>query len=124
VLLTSATGDIQVNVDNRLDVPVKLRVRFEARTLGLETTPSRLVEVPALTTVPVQIRAQAQRTGEFFVDAQLEDRNGGAFGEPTVINLRSTGYGRVALSLTLGAALVLLVAAAVRVARRALRSRV
>jgi hypothetical protein len=123
VLLTSASGTIQVSITNSLDVPVTVRVRFEARTLGLVATQSPLVEVAPDTLVPVNIRTTAQRSGRFFVDAHLVDRNGDDFGQPTVVNLRSTRYGRTALALTLGSAGVLLIAAAVRVVRRTLRHR-
>ncbi|MCW2543717.1 MAG: glycoprotein [Frankiales bacterium] len=121
VLLTSASGTIQVSITNSLEVPVTVRVRFEARTLGLVAAQSPLVEVAPDTLVPVNIRTTAQRSGRFFVDAHLVDRNGDDFGQPTVVNLRSTRYGRTALALTIGSAGVLLIAAAVRVVRRTLR---
>jgi hypothetical protein len=121
VLLTSSSGTLQVSITNNLDVPVTLRVRFAPRTLGLVTHSSGLVDVAPDTLVPVNIRATAQRSGQFFVDAHLVDRNGDDFGQPTVINLRSTRYGRLALALTLGSAGVLLIAAAFRLVRRAVR---
>lgn len=121
VLLTSSTGAIQVNVENRLDVDITVRVRFASRTLGLLTAQSDLVDVAAGHAVPVSVRATAQRSGQFFVDAHLVDRSGADFGTATVVNLRSTRYGRLALAVTIGAAGVLLLAASVRLVRRARR---
>ena len=123
VLLTSASGTIQVSITNSLDVPVTLRVRFKARTAGLKAAESPPVEVAPDTLVPVSIRTTAERSGRFFVDAHLVDRNGHDFGQPTVVNVRSTRYGRTALALTIGSAGVLLIAAALRVVRRTLRHR-
>ena len=121
VLLTSSSGTIQVGLTNNLNVPVTVRVRFEARTLGLLTKETGLIEVAPDTTVPVNVRATAQRSGRFFVDAHVVDRNGQDFGQPTVVSLRSTRYGRTALALTIGGAGVLLIAAAARLVRRAVR---
>ena len=123
VLLTSSRGTIQVGLTNNLDVPVKVRVRFKARTAGLKEQESGEIEVPPATTVPVNVRATAERSGRFFVDAHIVDRLGKDFGQPTVISLRSTRYGRTALALTIGGAGVLLIAAAARLLRRALRRR-
>jgi hypothetical protein len=123
VLLTSSSGTIQVGLTNNLDVPVTVRVRFKSRTLGLLTKETGLIQVAPATTVPVNVRATAQRSGRFFVDAHVVDRNGGDFGQPTVVSLRSTRYGRTALALTIGGAGVLLIAAAARLLRRALRRR-
>lgn len=122
VLLTSARGTIQVSITNGLRVPVELRVRVAARTAGLDAAPSPQVQVAPETLVPVNIRTTAQRSGRFYVDAHLVDQKGQDFGQPSVVNLRSTRYGRTALALTLGGAGVLLIAAAVRLVRRAVRS--
>lgn len=122
VVLTSNSGTVQVSVENTLpDVPVKVRVRFTARTLGLVIPTSGVVEVLPGHAVPVTVKATAQKSGQFVVDAQLLDRNGRPFGRPSPIYVRSTRYGRLALAVTIGAAGVLLVAAGVRLARRAMR---
>lgn len=125
VLLTSTKGSIQVSLENTLAVPVQVKVRFTARTLGLLTAESGLVEVDPGHAVPVSVRAEAQKSGQFYVDAQIVDRNGYDFGQAltgqrATINVRSTRYGRLALAVTIGGAGVLLVAAGVRIVRRAL----
>ena len=125
VLLTSTKGSIQVSLENTLPVPVQVRVRFTAHTLGLLTSESGLVEVDPGHAVPVSVRAKAQKSGQFYVDAQIVDRNGNVFGRArsgqlTTINVRSTRYGRLALAVTIGGAGVLLVAAGLRIVRRAL----
>ncbi len=53
--------------------------------------------------------------------ATLIDEEGEPFGEAVRLEVRSTGYGRVALAVTGIAAAVLLVAAGARITRRALR---
>ena len=53
--------------------------------------------------------------------ATLLDRTGRPFGEPAELVVRSTGYGRLALGITGVGAGILLAAAGVRIARRALR---
>ena len=121
VLLTSSRGTLQVSVENTLDVPVTVRVRFRPRTLGLVTAQSRLVEVAPGHAVPVSVRATAQKSGQFVVDAQLVDRNGHDLGQPSSVYVRSTRYGRLALAVTIGGAGVLFVGAGFRVIRRALR---
>ena len=119
VLLTSSSGSLQVSVENNLAVPVKVRVRFQARTLGLEIASSEEVEVLPRRAVPVSVRATAQKSGQFLVDAVLVDQNGKQFGEASSVTVRSTRYGRLALGLTLAGAGVLVAAAGIRLVRRA-----
>ncbi len=127
VLLTSTTGNLQVSLENTLEVPISVRVRFSAAGAALVETETGLVEVTAGNAVPATVRAQTQKSGQFVVQAQVFDRNGVPFnpsgsGLAEVI-VRSTGYGRLALAVTLGGAGVLLVAAGVRIVRRAAAAR-
>ena len=122
VALSSSTGTITVNVSNALDQPVTVGVGLndpiEAR---LTSTSTGTREVPASLAVQVPIEVATRTSGQFVVRATLLDRTGRPFGEPAELVVRSTGYSRAALAVTgLGAA-VLLVAAGVRIARRALR---
>lgn len=121
-LLTSSKGTLQVSIENTLDVPVDVRVRFSSKTATLSTAETRLVEVPPGHAVQAGVKAQAQRSGQFVVFAQIVDRNGRPFGPETEIIVRSTRFGRLALAVTAGGLGVLLVAAGVRIARRAVRS--
>lgn len=121
VLLTSTSGTLQVSVENTLDVPVKVRVRFRPRTLGLDIETSAVVQVMPKQAVPVSVRATAQKAGQFVVDADLLDRDGRPFGPSSTVYVRSTRYGRLALGVTVAAAGVLLAAAGMRIVRRTRR---
>ncbi len=123
VLLTSSKGTLQVSIENTLDVPVDVRVRFSSKTATLPVGETGLVDVTPGHAVQAGVKAEAQRSGQFVVFAQIVDRNGKPFGPEAEIIVRSTRFGRLALAVTAAGAGVLLVAAGVRIVRRALRSR-
>lgn len=121
VTLTSKSGSVSVDVQNTLDQPVTLRVDLSASNKArLSTQQTPLLEVPGRTSVPVAVRAEALTSGRFVVTAVLKDRDGNPFGQPAELQVRSTQYGSVALAITGVAAGVLLLAAGVRITRRAL----
>ncbi len=124
VTLTSSGGRVSVAVVNELDLPVTVSVQLRAPAVArLSRASTDVLEVPARTSLPVQVDAQTLTSGRFVVKAQLLDRDGQAFREPADLLVHSTRYGSVALAVTgLGAA-VLLIAAGVRVTRRALYRR-
>lgn len=124
VTLTSRNGRVSVAVVNELDQPVTVAVELVAPSdARLSQTRTEVLEVPARTSLPVQVEAQTLTSGRFVVRAQLLDREGQPFGDPAELIVTSTRYGSVALAVTgLGAA-VLLLAAGVRLVRRALASR-
>ena len=120
VTLTSGNGRVSVAVVNELDQPVTVAVRLEApadaRLSEAQTEP---LEVAARSIVPVEVEARTLTSGRFVVRTQLLDRDGRPFGDPEELLVHSTRYGTAALGVTgLGAA-VLLVAAGVRVVRKA-----
>lgn len=121
ITLTSNNGRVSVLVVNDLDQAVTVSVRLRASSdARLSRTQSDLLAVPAHNSLPVQVDARTSTSGRFIVKAQLLDRDGVAFGDAQDLLVRSTRYGAVALAVTgLGAA-VLLVAAGIRVVRRAL----
>ena len=90
---------------------------------GVLGTVAQLVTVQPGHAVQASVRAQAQKSGQFVVFARIVDRNGQPFGPESEIIVRSTRFGRVALTVTVLAAAVLMVAAGVRITRRALASR-
>lgn len=121
LLLTSTKGTLSVSVENTLDVPIAVRVRFFSSTATLSTQETGLIEVRPGTAQQASVRAAARKSGRFVVFAQLMDRNGQRFEDPAEVDVRSTRYGRIALGVTGLAAGVLLAAAGVRIVRRALR---
>ena len=122
-LLTSSKGTLQVSVENTLDVPIDIRVRFWSGNDVLLAAETKLVQVPAGHAVPAGVKAETRRSGQFVVLAQMIDRDGNPFGARAEVIVRSTRFGRLALAVTAGGAGVLLVAAGVRIFRRAARAR-
>ncbi len=122
ITLTSKNGRVQLAVVNELDQPVTVALRLRAPSdARLSKAQTEVLEVPARFSLPVQVDAQTLTSGRFVVKAQLLDRDGAPFGEPKELLVRSTRYGTVALVVTGLGAVVLLVAAGVRVVGRALR---
>jgi hypothetical protein len=125
VLLTGSSGTMRLTVENTLRQPVRIGVRLDDTSetrLSSEDTGVR--EIPANRAVDVSVRVEARTSGRFVARARLVDASGDPFGPPVELAVRSTQYGRVALGITGVAAAVLLVAAGMRITRRALsRSR-
>ena len=124
VLLTSASGRLQASLENRLDVPIRVRLRFGDSGAAIDPVTTGSIDVRPGNAVPAAVSVTTHKSGQFLVQAVVIDRAGEPFprrGEPrgAVISVRSTGYGRLAVAVTLGGAGVLFLAAGVRIVRRA-----
>ena len=122
VTLTGGSGRMELVVQNELDQPVEVAVRLDetsAARLSLPETGTQVVAARSAQQLLVEV--EPRTSGRFVVLATLIDREGRPFGDPVQLAVRSTQYGRVALAVTGIAAAVLLVAAGVRITRRALR---
>jgi hypothetical protein len=122
VTLTSQTGVISVNVVNELGQPVRIGVVLASGNvarLSLREIPVELI--PPGSSSQINLRVTSATSGKFEVKAQLVDRSKRPFGEKQTMVVRSTQYGRVALAVTGVGAGVLLLAAGIRITRRALR---
>lgn len=124
VTLTSHSGRVPVTVSNDLDVPVRVRVVLRAG-LHLRVSASGTVvrTIPAHRQFPIDVRATARTSGVFPLTVALSTPDGRPYGEPVQLFVRSTVYGIEALLITGGATAILLVAVAVRLARRARAAR-
>ncbi len=122
-LLTSSKGTLSVSLENTLRVPIQVRVRFTSKTATLTNAETGLLTVRPGHAIQASVRAQAKRSGQFVVFAQVVDRSGKPFGPENELIVRSTQFGRLALSVTVAGAAVLLFAASVQITRRALRAR-
>ncbi|CAA9361953.1 MAG: hypothetical protein AVDCRST_MAG16-3150 [uncultured Frankineae bacterium] len=121
-LLTGRTGTVRLNVENGLDQPVNVGVRLDPTSAArLSSEDTALQVVPGRSSQQVSVRVEARTSGRFTARAGLVDASGQPFGGTVELEVRSTEYGRVALAVTGAAAAVLLVAAGVRITRRALR---
>jgi hypothetical protein len=119
LLLTSSKGTIQVSVQNSLDLPVQVRVKFAFP--GGREVESGLVSVAPKRSVPVGVKAEGLRSGKFPVVVRMYDRENHEFQGAAQVVVTSTRYGRLALGVTFAAAAVLFFAAGARLVRRALR---
>ena len=120
VLLTGSSGTIVLTVENTLDQPVTVGIGLPRNeSVRLESTDTAVQVIPPRRAVDVSVRVAARTSGRFTAVATLLDAQGRPFGEQVELEVRSTQYGRVALAITGVAAAVLLVAAGVRITRRA-----
>lgn len=106
VTLTSRTGVIPVGVENGTGYPVRVRVRLVSPRLQfVEGGTREMVLDEASTTLTFGV--QARTTGRFPVQVLIESPTGFPISEGQLV-VRSTAYNRIALIITVAAALVLL----------------
>jgi len=121
-LLTGREGTVRLVVQNGLDQPVNVGVRLDPTSAArLTSEDTALQVVPGRRAQQVSVQVEARTSGRFTARVGLVDASGQPFGDTVELAVRSTQYGRVALAVTGAAAAVLLVAAGVRLTRRALR---
>ncbi|CAA9275284.1 MAG: hypothetical protein AVDCRST_MAG41-3195 [uncultured Corynebacteriales bacterium] len=119
--LASADSPLLVTLENRLAVPVNVRLRL-ATPAGFTTSDVGVVRIPAGDKRTVKVPAQVGRTGTFAVRGQLTTPAGGPLGGEITVSVRSTAYGGLALGITGLAFAVLVGAVLFRLVRR-LRAR-
>ena len=104
--LTTRSGTIPIRLTNATGRPVRVVVALVSGRIRLAGAQARAVELtrPEQT---LEFRVELRTTGLFPVRVVVRTPSGRHVGEAT-FSVRSTAYNRVALILTLGAALVLL----------------
>lgn len=108
VTLTARTGSrIPVHVTNEGDRA--LRVKVQLVSPHLQSSPSETIVLQPSATQTLFFDVDLKTNGRFPVQVQVESPSGRVIGESTLI-VRSTRYNRIALIITIGAALVLLLA--------------
>ncbi|MFR9805845.1 DUF6049 family protein [Pseudonocardia sp. RS010] len=113
------TRDAPVPLTVANGLPITMTVRVElAGTAGLRVAPIPVQRVPPLGRVQVRVSTEVLRAGQFTVEASVRTPDGGALGEPTRIQVRSTVYGTVTIWLTAVAGVLLVLLAARRIVRR------
>ncbi len=126
ITLTSSSGTFPITIANNLDQPVRVRLRIGTNGHAAITGQNTVQEIPPRTQIAVDLRAKVYTSGQFPITARLVTPGPGSqpYGRQVVtLYMRSTAYGIVALLISGGALVVLLVAVAVRLTRRALRAR-
>jgi hypothetical protein len=105
IRLTSRSGFIPVTIGNEADYEMDVRVVLRAPGLdfvGGSSREVRLSRPEQQLTFPVEV----QRTGRFRVAVEVQTPEGEPIAESSIV-VRSTAYNRVALVVTIGAALFL-----------------
>jgi Family of unknown function (DUF6049) len=105
VTLSSESGGVPVTVSNEGPHPLKFSVRLDSPWLLDEPTAGLVLAAGDSQTVRLQ--AQLRSTGRFPVQVQLVSPSGRLIAQQTLA-VRSTAYNRIALLITIGAALVLI----------------
>lgn len=106
ITLTSSAGNgIPVRIANANPEPLRIVVRLVSN--HLRTTPQSSLVVPANVTQTVSFNVRLNTTGRFPVDVQIVSPSGRVVSETTLI-VRSTAFNRIALVITIGAAMLAL----------------
>lgn len=115
----SRSGTFPVTLVNELPQAVQVVLRLAPQTPRL-----RLSDPPALIAIgpkqkrQVEVKASAVAGGPVVVDATLHTPGGALYSQPVQLQVNITQIGTVALIITVGAAVVLFLAAGIRVAGR------
>lgn len=119
--LASSESPLLVTLENTLDVPVNVRIRFTTPA-GFDVRESGVERIPANRKRTIRVLASVQRTGTFSIQGQATTPGGGPLGAEITLSVRSTAYGGLALGIT-GLAFAVLVAAVLFRLYRRLRAR-
>ena len=105
VTLTSDSDGIPVTVSN--DGPHSLKFSVQLVSTRIREEPATPVELAPGETETLRLQASLRSTGRFQVVVLMVSPSGRPIGEARLV-VRSTAYNRIALVITIGAALVLL----------------
>lgn len=117
ITLTSRKGPVPLALQNDTDYDVTLEVRLESSDRDLEIS-DRIVSQtfsPGATALPVQ--ASARASGIYPVRVRVQTTDGFQIYE-TSISIRSTEFNEIALAITIGALVFLVMFSTVRAVRR------
>ncbi|WP_336032442.1 DUF6049 family protein [Geodermatophilus sp. FMUSA9-8] len=106
--LASSDAPLVLTVQN--DLPFAVRVEVEARTrdnVGLTIGDLGPQEIAPGERTTLEVPTEVRQSGRFAVTAGLTTPDGGPLGEDVAIQVRSTAYGTISLSITIGAAALL-----------------
>ncbi|MGY1781849.1 DUF6049 family protein [Geodermatophilus sp. SYSU D01036] len=106
--LASSDAPLVLTVQN--DLPFAVRVLVEARTrdkVGLTIGELDAQELAPEQRTTLEVPTEVRQSGRFAVTASLTTPAGGPLGDDVAIQVRSTAYGTISLSITIGAAVLL-----------------
>ncbi|MGY1602006.1 DUF6049 family protein [Geodermatophilus sp. SYSU D00815] len=105
-----ASSDAPLVLTVRNDLPFTVRVRLEVRTrgnVGLRIEDVGLQELAPGERTTLQVPTSTSQSGRVAVVAALTTPSGGPLGERVDIQVKSTAYGAISLTITIGAAVLL-----------------
>jgi Family of unknown function (DUF6049) len=105
VTLSSERGGIPITVSNEADEALSFSVRLKSGSLRESSTAD--MELAPGASETVRLQAEMRSTGRALIDVQLLSPSGRVIEQQTMV-VRSTGYNRIALLITIGAAVLLL----------------
>jgi len=117
----SKSGKLPVTIVNDLGQAVNVVLRLDPQTPRLRVQPVVVPEIGPNQKVQVEVPATAVAGGLVVVEASLRTPGGAQYGQPVALRIRITQIGTVALVITVAAAVVLFLAAGLRVVRRVRR---
>lgn len=118
VTLSSNTGAFPVNVVNRLDVPVTVRLELEsANPQRMSVEPVAEQRIGPGETEILRVTAEAVANGKVRVDVQLATVDGTPLGRATQTVVNATDYGVIGWFLIVGAGLLFVAGLALRTIR-------
>ncbi|MEX5721525.1 DUF6049 family protein [Geodermatophilus maliterrae] len=106
--LASSDAPLVLTVQN--DLPFAVRVLVDVRTrdnVGLTIGQVGAQEVASEQRTTLTVPTEVRQSGRFAVSIGLTTPGGGRLGDPVAIQVRSTAYGTISLSITIGAAVLL-----------------
>lgn len=116
ITLTSRTGPVPLSLQNGTDYDVTLEVRLESdRDLEINDRVLSQTFSPGATALPIQ--ASARASGIYPVRVRVQTADGFQVYE-TVIRIRSTEFNEIALAITIGALVFLVMFSMIRGVRR------
>ncbi|RBY92267.1 hypothetical protein DQ244_08250 [Blastococcus sp. TBT05-19] len=106
--LASSTAPLVLTVDN--DLPFAVQVLLQVRTRGSRGLSIGDIGVQTLAPrerTTLQVPTEVRQSGGFAVTAEVTTPSGGPLGERVDMQVKSTAYGSISLSITIGAASLL-----------------
>lgn len=125
--LASSEGEVPLNVRNRLDEPVTVRLRVDSANEGRmsvgDLPNNGTLTIPPRQRITVQVPMSTVASGVVEVSAQLVTIDGYVYGPSRTFTVTSTAYGGVAIVITSVALVFLFAGSGYRVVKRVLAAR-
>jgi hypothetical protein len=118
--LASSSSPLTVTVENKLNVPVFVRVRVTAANgvPGFTASDVGKQEIAPQSKLTLHVPTHVERTGRFEVQAILFTPSNEQLGGPVYLSVHSTALGAIGIVITITAAAVLVLALLIRFIRR------